>query len=100
MKIKKNGKTIILTESDLQKITKTTLNEQKSPNLQSLWYAILNNHPELKDIKPSVESAVKHIFRNGKFNSGNMIQVCEKTPEFCKVAFTTPEVMDKVFKIV
>jgi len=32
MKIKKNGKVVNLTESDLQRIVKRTLNEQQSPS--------------------------------------------------------------------
>ena len=52
-------------------------------------------------MSPSVDTAVEHIFAKGNgFSVKNMKDVCRKTPEFCKVAFTTPEVMEELFKVV
>ena len=105
MKIKKNGKVVNLTEADLKRIVKRTLNEQGVPepnkSLEKLVGAIEHFHPELKDMSPSVDTAVEHIFAKGNgFSVKNMKDVCRKTPEFCKVAFTTPEVMEELFKVV
>ena len=96
-------KKVSLTESDLTRIIKNIVNEQETGGTQSyrdLYNAIVHFHPELKDMSPSVKSAIDHIFKDGKFNMGNMRQVCKKTPEFCKVAFTTPEVMNELFKVI
>ena len=103
MKIKKNGKVLNLTESDLKRIVKKTLNEQGVPepnkSLEKLVGAIEYFHPELKDMSPSVDSAVEHIFnKENGFSMENMKDVCSKIPEFCK-AFTTPEVMEELFKV-
>ena len=90
-------KKVNLTESDLTRIIKNIVNEQETGGL---YNAIVRFHPELKGMSPGVGQAIDYIFEGGKFHMLNMKVVCTKTPEFCKVAFTTPEVMDKVFKIV
>jgi hypothetical protein len=105
MRIKKNGKVVNLTESDLKRIVKRTLNEQGVPepnkSFIQLIGAIEHFHPELRTIEPDVGEAVHHIFDKGRgFSMKNMKDVCLKTPEFCKVAFTTPEVMEELFKVV
>ena len=96
-------KKVSLTESDLTRFIKNIVNEQETggtPPYIDLYNAIVHFHPELKDISPSVGKALDHIFEGGKFNMGNMKVVCKKTPEFCKVAFTTPEVMNELFKVI
>ena len=103
MKIKKNGVTINLTESDINKLRKSTLKEQETPSadFRKLINTISRFHPELKDMSPDVDKAVHYIFDKGNgFSMKNMKAVCKKTPEFCKVAFTTPEVMEELFKVV
>ena len=113
MKIRKNGKVVNLTESDLKRIVKRTLNEQgvidELPDEESgsgkgyrdVVGAIRHFHPELQSMNPSVGQAIEHIFeKDGKFSMKNMRDVCKGNPEFCKVAFTTPEVMDELFKVV
>jgi len=115
MRIKKNGKVVNLTESDLKRIVKRTLNEQgigdgvEMPDEESgsgkgykdVVGAIRHFHPELRSMKPSVGQAIEHIFeKDGKFSMKNMRDVCKANPEFCKVAFTTPEVMGELFKVV
>ena len=113
MKIKKNGKVVNLTESDLKRIVKKTLNEQgvidelpdeesgSGKDYRDVVGAIRHFHPELQSMNPSVGRAIEHIFEeDGKFSMENMRDVCKGSPEFCKVAFTTPEVMDELFKVV
>lgn len=110
MKIKKNGKVITLTESDLKRIVKRTLSEQETddipstpPKIEPLISAIVRFHPELKSMQnPSVGDAVHHIFvKEGGFSVKNMKEVCDDAPEFCKVAFRMlPEVMEEIFKII
>jgi hypothetical protein len=96
-------KKVSLTESDLTRIIKNIVNEQETGGTQSfrdLYNAIVYFHPELKDMSPNVGRALEHIFEDGKFNMGNMKEVCKDKPEFCKVAFTTPEVMNELFKVI
>ena len=96
-------KKVSLTESDLTRIIKNIVNEQNNSDVKpykQLLDAMVHFHPELKDMSPNVAKAVIHIFKDGKFNMENMRQVCTKTPEFCKVAFTTPEVMNELFKVI
>ena len=96
-------KKVNLTESDLTRIIKNIVNEQINSDdtkYLDLFKAIVHFHPELKDMSPSVGKALHHIFVDGKFNMGNMRQVCKTNPEFCKVAFTTPEVMNELFKVI
>ena len=103
MKIKKNGKVINLTESDIKKLSKTLLKEQinHDVDLRKLINTISRFHPELKSLNPDVDAAVNYIFDRGNgFSMRNMEKVCKKTPEFCKVAFTTPEVMEELIKVV
>ena len=87
----------------LHKLIKNMVNEQihqVSPPYIDLFRTIERFHPELKDMRPRLGTALDHIFKDGKFNMENMRKVCNKTPEFCKVAFTTPEVMNEVFKVI
>ena len=100
-------KKVNLTESDLTRIIKNIVNEQGSVEMvgfqtpyKDLYKAIAHFHPELKDMSPNVGKALDHIFKDGKFNMRNMKEVCTKTPEFCKVAFTTPEVMNELVKVI
>lgn len=101
-------KKVNLTESDLTRIISKVINEQTTGNepttgdtqsYKLLVKTIVRFHPELKAIDPNVGKAVEFILKDGKFNVANMRKVCRKTPEFCKVAFTTPEVMDELFKV-
>ena len=59
MKIKKNGKVIRLTESDLRRITKRYLNENEDPK-QIVIDCIMEN-TSLKDITNLPESCIKMI---------------------------------------
>jgi hypothetical protein len=69
MKIKKNGKVINLTESDLRRITKTVMNEQMSTTSgvsePSEVKDELKNHSEwIKYLSSRVDDAFKAITRN------------------------------------
>ena len=100
-------KKVSLTESDLTRIIKNIVNEQNNSDVKpykQLLDAMVHFHPELKDMSPNVAKAVIHIFgkkeESGVFNMRNMKEVCTKTPEFCKAAFTTPEVINELVKVI
>lgn len=59
MKIRKNGKVVNLTESDLRRITKRFLNEGRDP--QQIIIDCIMENTTLKDISSVPESCVKMI---------------------------------------
>ena len=59
MKIKKNGKVVNLTESDLQRITKRFLNEDDDP--KSIVIGCIIENTTLKDLTSIPEYCVKMI---------------------------------------
>jgi len=74
MKIKKNGKVINLTESDLKRITKNMLNEQQMGTSSGVSEPSeikndVENHSEwIKYLNSRVDDAIKAITRtNSKF---------------------------------
>ena len=114
MKIKKNGKVINLTEGDLQKIVKRTLNEQETEdipnNVGSFDFVKFDKvmghfYPETKNI--NLPKVLNHVFDGGKFNRYNWGQVCDykgnqpslNAKEFCK-HFPNSYVLEKLFNII
>ena len=61
MKIKKNGKVVNLTESDLQRITKRFLNENDDP--KSIVIGCIIENTTLKDITSIPESCAQMIMK-------------------------------------
>ena len=59
MKIKKNGKVVNLTESDLRRITKRFLNENDDP--KSIVIGCIIENTAIKDLKSIPEYCVKMI---------------------------------------
>ena len=62
MKIKKNGKVVNLTESDLRRITKRFLNENDDP--KSIVIGCIMDNTTIKDLKSIPEYCVKMIMKN------------------------------------
>lgn len=62
MKIKKNGKVITLTESDLKKIVKTNrLMEQKNP--EEIVISCITSNTSLDDLKSLPEACVQMVIK-------------------------------------
>jgi hypothetical protein len=59
MKIKKNGKVIRLTESDLRRIAKRFLNENEDP--KKIVIGCIMENTSLKDVKNLPEACIKMI---------------------------------------
>ena len=71
MKIKKNGKVVNLTESDLRRITKRFLNENVNP--EEIVISCIIENTTLKDLTSIPESCVKMIMNKditGAFQCG------------------------------
>ena len=86
-------------EKDILKAKYGSERQALTGEMKKLGQAALRFHPELKNLeKGDLRGALEYIFRDGKFNKRNMMDVCKEAPTFCEV-FPHPEVMEVLVKV-
>lgn len=63
MKIKKNGKIITLTESDLKRIVKKLINEVENPDPEEIVIACITENTTLEDLTSLPEACVQMVIK-------------------------------------